>query len=102
MADAFAQGFDGWMDACGAAVGCANLYFHAFSDVIEDGFEILLEIWICGLACGVGTAFVENDIDGALAGPGHVQRVKLVGRKDTSERCRANMLAVATQVNLRG
>src|ERR1035438_6309542 len=102
MADALGQGFDVWMDARGAAVGCANLYLNTFSDVIEDGFEILLEIWIGGLACGVGAALFENDVDGALAGPGHVQRVKLVGRNDTSERCRANMLAVATQVNLRG
>src|ERR1035438_6221349 len=99
MADALGQGFDGWMDARGAAVGRANLYLNAFSDVIEDGFEILLEIWIGGLACGVGTAFGENDIDGALAGPRYVQWMKLVGRQDTAQRCRANMLAVATQVN---
>src|ERR1035438_1551971 len=102
MADALGQGFNAWMDARGAAVGCANFNLHAFSDVIEDGFEILLEIWIGGLACSVGTAFFENDVGGALAGPGHVQWMKLVGRHDTSQGGRANMLAVTAQVDLCG
>jgi hypothetical protein len=68
------------MDARGAAVGGVNFHFNAFFDAVEGGFEIFREIWIHSLTGDVSAAFIENDICGALAGPGGVQRVQLVGR----------------------